>query len=116
MSQRERRRRRLRQLCERDPSPLLYPCVPLDFARRQLPPDVLALMTEAVCTCCNTAVLAHSPVHRSMRDLARRLGIALAILCQPCGEEMTRGSAYTELRFIDPGLARRMDRWDSMRN
>jgi hypothetical protein len=116
MSQRERRRRRLRELCERDPSPLLYPCVPLNFARRQLPPDVVALMTEAVCTCCNTAVLAHTPVFQGMQDLTRRLGVDVAVLCQPCGAEVTGGQDYTEMRFIDPQLAARLDQWDSMKN
>jgi hypothetical protein len=114
MSQRERNRRRVQRLLERNP--LLYPCVPLDFARRNLPGDILAEMTTATCTLCNVAVLAHTPVFVSMRELARRAGIDLAVLCRPCGDELTRGTAYTEMRFLDLQLAARLDRWDSMKN
>ena len=37
---RNRNRRRLRELCQRDPAPLLYTCTSAESIRRSLPPDV----------------------------------------------------------------------------
>jgi hypothetical protein len=116
MSQHERHRRRLRQLSERDPAPLLYPCTLADVARRRLPPDVLALTTEAVCSCCNVAVVAHTPVFLGMQELARRVDRELAILCGSCGVALARGGPQVELLFIDPQLAARLDQWETLKN
>jgi hypothetical protein len=113
MAQHERKRRRLRRLAEQESGPILYPCISRDFARGHLPPDVLAEMTEAACSCCRVPVLAHTPVFKGMQEMARRVGVDVAILCQPCGEEVTQGAEYTEMRFLDPQLAARLDRWDS---
>jgi hypothetical protein len=116
MSQRERARRRLRRLAENKSPPLFYPCVPADFARRRLPPDVLACTTEVVCSCCRVPVLAHTPVLTSMRELARRTGRQLAMLCQDCGEALDLGDEHMELRFIDGRLASRIDEWQIQKN
>jgi hypothetical protein len=116
MSQRERARRRLRQLTQREPAALLYPCVPADFARRHLPPDVVAQTTEAACTVCRVAVLAHTPVLTSMRELADRVGRQLAMLCQDCGAALDLGAEHMELRFIDGRVAARLDEWEAQRN
>jgi hypothetical protein len=116
MSQRERHRRRLRHLAQREPAPMWYPCVRADDARRHLPPDVLSQTTEAACSCCRVPVLAHTPVLTSMRELARRVGRQLAMLCQECGAALDLGAEHMELRFIDGRLAARLDEWESQRN
>jgi hypothetical protein len=116
MSQRERARRRLRRLAQREPAALFYPCVPADYARRHLPPDVLAETTAAACSCCRVSVLAHTPVLVQMRELARRVGRALILLCQRCGAEVCDGDEHLELHCIDGRVAARMDEWESQRN
>src|SRR5262245_2436847 len=117
MSQRKRARRRLRrQLLEQVPAPLLYPCVRADFVCRNLPPDVLPPLTAATCSCCSVPVLASTPAYWSMQALAQRSQRELAVLCLECGEEVTRGAAYTEIRFPDPQLAARLNQWESMKN
>jgi hypothetical protein len=116
MSQRERIRRRLRHLVEREPRPLLYPCVEADFARKNLPPDILDETTEAACRCCRVPVLCHTPVFVNMQELARRVERELAVLCQGCGALAYGGAEHMELRFIDGRLAARLDQWEAQRN
>jgi hypothetical protein len=115
MSQRERNRRRLRELCQRDRS-LLYACVPGEIGRRQLPPDILAVLTEAVCTGCQVPVVAHTPVLQGMEELARREGLHVLILCQSCSREACQGASRTELTFIDAGLVSRLQQWQTEAN
>jgi hypothetical protein len=116
MSQRERQLRRLRRLLKRDPSPILYACAEAGLARRRMPPDVLGSMTGAVCSCCRTDVLAHTPVLERVRGMARHLGVDLIFLCRPCSAAATPGTPYTEWTVIDPDLARRIVQWETESN
>jgi hypothetical protein len=116
MSQRERTRRRLRRLAQREPAALLYPCVEADYARRHLPPDVLAETTEAACSCCRVAVLAHTPVLVQMRELAERVQRELIMLCQRCGAALDLGAEHMELHCIDGRVAARLDQWEAEKN
>jgi hypothetical protein len=116
MSQRERQRRRLRQLTERDPTPVLVSCVPRDLGRRHFPPDVLAQTVEVACAGCHAPGLVHRPIFQLMESRARYDGAELLTLCQDCCTEATRGLDYTEVRFVDPALARRLTQWETEAN
>jgi hypothetical protein len=116
MSQKERQRRRLRQLVQRDPVPLLVRAVPLGFGRRHFPPDILAQTVEVACAGCHAPGLVHRPVFQLMESRARYDGAELLTLCQDCCAEATRGLEYTEVRFIDPQLAARLNQWETEKN
>jgi hypothetical protein len=116
MSQKERQRRRLRQLVDRDPTPVLVSSVPRDFGRRHFPPAVLAQTVEVVCAGCQAPGLVHRPVFQLMESRSRYDGTELLTLCQDCCTEATRGLDYTEMRFVDPQLAARLTQWETEKN
>lgn len=115
MPQRERNRRRLQALVDKPQPPLLYSCVPADVVKH-LPPDVVAQMTESVCTSCRARVLAHKPVFAGLRETARRLNRTVTVLCRACSMVLMEGVEHDELRIIDPVVESRIDQWDNMRN
>jgi hypothetical protein len=108
---RNRNRRRLRELCQRDPAPLLYTCTSAESIRRSLPPDVLAQIEAAVCACCNAAVVAHRGLLADSREQARRQGLHLAVVCGACSTAVSRGSCYTTVEFVDASMAARLEAW-----